>query len=268
MSKATFAVTPGRKVRLASIATKDRGDFSNKDEARAATETILTRLRELQERLYAAHHRALLVVLQGMDTSGKDGAIRKVFSGMNPQGCSVVSFKAPTPIELAHDFLWRIHHHTPPKGIICIFNRSHYESVLVERVHKLVPTKVWEERFDQINQFEALLESEGTSVVKFFLHISKNEQRERLTARLEDPAKYWKFNPGDVDERKLWSKYQEAYEDCLTRCSTKHAPWHIIPADNKWYRDWAISSVIVDELERIDPKFPPAPAGLEKIVIR
>lgn len=268
MSKATFAVTPGGKVRLASIPTDDRGDFRDKDEAREATESILSRLRDLQERLYAEHRRALLVVLQGMDTSGKDGAIRKVFSGVNPQGCAVVSFKQPTPIELSHDFLWRIHQQAPSKGIICIFNRSHYESVLVERVHKIVPREVWEKRFDQINEFEELLVSEGTVVVKFFLHISKKEQRERLLARLADPSKHWKFNPGDVEVRKLWSKYQEAYEDCVTKCSTRHAPWHIIPADHKWYRDWAIGSVIVEQLQKMNPKFPPALPGLEKIKIR
>jgi PPK2 family polyphosphate:nucleotide phosphotransferase len=251
-----YVVKRGAKVRLSRVATDETGPFKDKADAADATAANLERLGELQQRLYGEAKRALLIVLQGMDTSGKDGTIRHVFGGVNPQGCSVASFKAPTPIELAHDYLWRVHAATPARGMITIFNRSHYESVLVERVLKLVPKKVWSRRYDHINQFERLLSDEGTTILKFFLHISKKEQKKRLQDRLDDPSKHWKFDVRDLDMRKRWDQYAAAYEDALSRCSTDYAPWYMIPADHKWYRNWAISDVIVRTLEKMKPRYP------------
>jgi PPK2 family polyphosphate:nucleotide phosphotransferase len=187
---------------------------------------------------------------------------------VNPQGCQVTSFKRPTPLELAHDFLWRVHTAAPPKGMIGIFNRSHYESVLVERVHNLVPEKVWKDRYEHINEMEKTLAEEGTTILKFFLHISKDEQKERLEARLKDPKKHWKFNPADLDERKLWGQYQTAYHDAIEKCSTEHAPWYVVPADRKWFRNWVLSDVIVRTLDSLKMKYPPAPPGLNKIKVK
>ena len=268
MVDSPYLVRPGGKVRLAKIRTDDTGAFRQKSEAEAETGALLDRLRELQELLYAENRRALLVVFQGMDTSGKDGAIRNVFSGVNPQGCGVASFKKPSTLELSHDFLWRHHVAAPGRGMIVIFNRSHYESVLVERVHSIVPKLVWSARYEHINRFERLLTDEGTRVIKFFLHISKAEQRERLEARLEDPKKNWKFDPNDLAERKHWSAYQRAYEDALEKCSTEHAPWYVVPADRKWFRNWVIADVIVRTLAEMKPKHPPAVKGVEKIRVR
>jgi PPK2 family polyphosphate:nucleotide phosphotransferase len=203
-----------------------------------------------------------------MDAGGKDGAIEHVFSGVNPQGCSVTSFKAPTPVEAAHDFLWRHHDAVPRKGMIGIHNRSHYEAVLVERVHELVPKNVWKGRYDRINEFERLLAEEGTTILKFFLHISKAEQKRRLERRLKDPHKNWKFNLADLKERDLWNDYQQAYEDALEKCSTEHAPWFIVPADHKWFRNWVLSDVIVRTLASLKMKYPPPAAGLNRIVIK
>ncbi|MDQ3695059.1 MAG: polyphosphate kinase 2 family protein [Chloroflexota bacterium] len=220
---------------------------------RAAGETrfaeLSRELGELQELCYAAGTEALLVVLQGMDTSGKDGAIRSVFDAVNPQGVRVSSFKVPTPLELAHDFLWRIHQQTPAKGMFGIFNRSHYESVLVERVKDLVPEQVWSRRYDQINDFERLLTASDTIVVKFFLHISKGEQKERLLKREEDPEKSWKLSPNDWIERRWWPAYIAAYQDALNRCATPNAPWYVAPADRKWYRDLVIAEALLATLQ-------------------
>jgi PPK2 family polyphosphate:nucleotide phosphotransferase len=222
---------------------------------------------ELQEVLYAESKHALLIVLQAMDAGGKDGAIRNVMSGINPQGCYVTSFKAPTPEELAHDFLWRIHQHAPPKGHIGIFNRSHYEDVLIVRVHQLVPESVWRGRYQHINYFEKLLADNGVTILKFFLHISKEEQKERLQARQKDKTKHWKFNPGDLKERALWDEYMAAYEDAINHCNQPWAPWHIVPANKKWYRNVVIAERIVETMESLEMKYPPAPEGVESVVI-
>jgi PPK2 family polyphosphate:nucleotide phosphotransferase len=222
----------------------------------AATKKLTEKLSDLQERFYAEATRGLLIVLQAMDTGGKDGTIKHVFKIVNPLGVHVASFKVPTSIESAHDYLWRVHAKTPAKGDIVIFNRSHYESVLVERVHELVPKKVWKKRYRHIKAFEQLLVDEGTTVVKFFFHISKDEQRERLLARLDDPNKRWKFNPDDVAERKLWDDYQAAYEDAINKTDSQHAPWHVVPANHKWYRNYYVSKVLVDTLQDLKPKFP------------
>jgi len=264
MIQSPYRVAPGQKVRLKSIKPDGTGRFRDKEEVQEATQKNLVRMAEIQQMLYAEGRRSLLVVLQGMDTSGKDSTIRHVFSGVNPQGCSVTSFKAPSTTELAHDYLWRIHAHTPARGMITVFNRSHYESVLVERVHKIVPRGVWSARYDHINCFEQMLSDEGTRIIKLFLHISKDEQRKRLEERLADPKKNWKFDASDLSERELWDDYHKAYEDTFSRCSTKQAPWYVIPADHKWFRNWLISEILVEALEDMDPKHPPAPEGIEK----
>lgn len=207
----------------------------------------------------------MLVVLQGMDAAGKDGTIRHVLSGVSPQSCQVTTFKKPTAEELDHDFLWRVHRAVPRRGSVEFFNRSHYEDVLVVRVHKLVPEKHWRQRFDQINEFEALLTSSGTTVVKFFLHIDREEQRKRLQARLDDPQKRWKFSPADLQERSFWDDYQRAYEEVLTRCNTMQAPWYVVPANHKWHRNWVVSRVLRETLEEMDPQFPPADESLKDI---
>jgi PPK2 family polyphosphate:nucleotide phosphotransferase len=211
---------------------------------------------ELQDRLFAEGTRSLLLVLQGMDTSGKGGTLEHVVGAMGPQGCRIVSFKAPTPEELRHHYLWRIRRAVPPAGLVGVFDRSHYEDVLVVRVHDLVPEAVWSKRYDELNRFEARVAASGTTIVKAMLHISFDEQRERLLARLDDPDKHWKFRERDIDERGRWADYQAAYEDALTRCSTAVAPWYVIPADHKWYRNWAISRILVETLEEMDPRYP------------
>jgi PPK2 family polyphosphate:nucleotide phosphotransferase len=241
-------VEPGKKVRLAAIDPAADGGLSKADGVQRTAE-LTTRLADLQQELYAASVHSLLVVLQGMDTSGKDGTIRKVFSSVNPQGCQVTSFKAPNEVELDHDFLWRVHRRTPANGMIGVFNRSHYEDVLIVRVHELVPRKVWKQRYQQINDFERLLVDSGTIVCKFFLHISKEEQRQRLLAREQDVEKAYKLSPDDWKERDRWEDYAVAYEEALHRCSTPEAPWTIVPADRKWYRDLAIAEALVDRLE-------------------
>lgn len=239
-----------------------------KDESHALLEKNVGRLAELEYRLYAESKRALLIVLQGMDASGKDGTVRHVMSGLNPQSCRVTSFKVPTAEEQAHDFLWRIHRAVPAHGEIGIFNRSHYEDVLIVRVRNLVPKSVWSKRYRQINDFEAMLAENGVHILKFFLHISKDEQRERLQARLKDKTKNWKFNPGDLEERKLWKDYQRAYEDALSRCSSKHAPWFVVPANKKWFRNLAVSQIIVETLEKLDMKFPKPAFDLSRVVVK
>lgn len=247
--KYAIRVSPDERVNLASIDT-GHDHKAEEDEGRAKFAELGPKLAELQEELYAARVHSVLIVLQGMDTSGKDGTVRHVFDHVNPQGCRVEAFKVPTEEEVAHDFLWRVHKVTPEKGMIAVFNRSHYEDVLVVRVHKLIPDSVWKSRYAQINRFEEFLTENNTLIFKFFLHISKDEQKERLLAREQDVAKAWKLSAGDWHERELWDKYQEAYEDALSHCSTSHAPWHIIPADSKWFRDLTVRQALVDGLSK------------------
>ena len=265
MIKSPYLVKPGKPFKLSKIDTADRGSFKDKSHAEHEIEKNLEKLRELQSVFYAESKRSMLVVFQAMDAGGKDGAVDHVFSGINPQGCSVTSFKAPTHIELAHDYLWRIHAAAPARGMIGIFNRSHYESVLVERVRGLAPKSVWSNRYNHINAFEKMLADEGTIILKFFLHISKKEQKARMESRLNDPSKNWKFNPGDLDDRKLWPEYMEAFEDALHKCSTEHAPWIVVPSDHKWFRNWVISDTIVKTLGKLDMKYPDPAPGIEKI---
>ncbi|GAP13293.1 polyphosphate:AMP phosphotransferase [Longilinea arvoryzae] len=251
-----YFVRPRQKIDLRNWEPDDTHAWKGSDKAVTELADLTAKLESLQEQLYCESKHRLLVVLQGMDTSGKDGVIRKVFEGVNPQGVRVASFKVPTPIELAHDYLWRVHSQTPGKGEMVIFNRSHYEDVLAVRVHNLVPENVWKKRYNQINEFERLLVEEGTTVLKFYLHISRDEQKERLLERIETPEKNWKFNPGDLEERKLWPEYMAAYEDVLNRTSTEWAPWYLVPADKKWFRNVLISSVIVETLKGFDMKYP------------
>ncbi len=265
MSHAKYLVEPGQKVRLSHIDADDTGQFKDKQEAKHETEKNLARLSDLQEVLYADAKHSVLIVLQAMDAAGKDGTIKHIFSGVNPQGCSVTSFKAPSTLELAHDYLWRIHEAAPPHGMIGIFNRSHYESVLVERVKKLVPKETWSKRYEQINDFERMLSAEGTTIIKVFLHISKAEQAKRLQARLDDPAKHWKFDPLDLKVREQWDDYQTAYEDAIEKCSTKAAPWYVIPANHKWFRNWVVSQVMVKTLSSLHLQFPPPAPGIGKL---
>jgi len=225
-------------------------------------------LEELQEALYAQQKHKVLIILQGMDTSGKDGVIRHVFEGVNPQGVRVASFKQPTSEELAHDYLWRIHKQMPAKGEMVIFNRSHYEDVLIVRVHGLVAEHVWKKRYDQINAFEKMLWEEGTTILKFFLHIDKEEQKRRLQARLEDRKKQWKFNQADLKEREYWGDYQAAYEDVLNKTSTEHAPWYIVPSNKKWLRNAIIAELIVSHLKKLDIEYPKPEVDLSEIVIK
>jgi PPK2 family polyphosphate:nucleotide phosphotransferase len=238
-----------RKVSLADYNPNDVTDLTKREVESKLLPEFRQSLLQLQDLLYGAQQHSVLIVLQGMDTAGKDGTIRHVMSGVNPTGCYVWSFKVPTEEELKHDFLWRVHHHTPELGTIAIFNRSHYEDVLVARVHNLVPRKVWEQRYDQINAFEQLLAENGTVILKFFLHISKKEQEERLLAREDDVEKAWKLSVGDWKEREYWDEYVQAYEEALSRCSTPHAPWHIVAADKKWYRNYVVGQAIVEQLE-------------------
>lgn len=262
----TLTVEPGKQVRLADFDPGYHGKLE-KQVANDESARLVAAITPLAERLYAENKRSVLLVLQGMDTSGKDGTIRHVLSGVNPQSCQVTSFKAPTPHELDHDFLWRIHANVPARGNIGIFNRSHYEDVLIARVHQLVPKKVWSGRYDLINAFEQLLVSEGTTIIKVFLHIGKDEQRERLQARIDDPEKRWKFNLADLSERKVWDKYLQAYEDAISRCNTAAAPWHIVPANRKWYRNLIVSRLLHDALVKLDPQFPPSAADLKGVVV-
>ena len=260
-------VKPGKKVRLKDRDPRDSSLFSGQEETKAATAALAKDIDSLQDRLYAEGSRALLVVLQGMDTSGKDGTIRGVFNATGPLGVSVTAFGPPTKTELAHDYLWRVHAACPRRGTIGIFNRSHYEDVLIAKVRKFASEEVIEQRYEQINAFEKLLVENGTTILKFMLHISEDEQKERLQERLNDPKKNWKFNAGDLDDRKLWPEYQDAYETALHRCSTPWAPWHIIPADRKWVRNAAIASIVKQTLENMDPQYPKVPWKPEDIEI-
>jgi len=255
-SRGAIRVRPGRPIRLSAIDPDSTGGFEGKDAARVSLDKDLDRLRERQRLLYADGRHALLVVLQAMDTGGKDGTIRHVLSGLNPVACVVTSFKVPSAEELAHDFLWRIHKAVPPNGVIGVFNRSHYEDVLVVRVHQLVSPAVWKARYEQINQFERILSENGVRIVKIYLHISKGEQKRRLLARLDEPAKRWKFSMADLAERKLWDKYMDAYEHMIRNTSTAEAPWYVLPADNKWFARLVMSTVIIDVLDRLDLEFP------------
>ncbi len=260
-----YRVDPDSFGGLSTVDPDANGGYE-KATAKPIMKALNSRVEELQENLYAHGKGRLLVVLQATDTGGKDGTIRAVFDKTNPQGVHVASFKKPTSEELAHDYLWRIHHHTPAKGHITVFNRSHYEDVLIVRVRELVEEQVWRKRYEHIRNFEQMLSDEGTTIVKIFLHISKDEQRERLQARVDDPKKHWKFEMGDLEERKLWDSYQTAFADMLTETSTADAPWYIVPANRKWYRNIVISQILVDTLERIaSDDFPPNPElhGLE-----
>lgn len=254
-------VRPGSRVRLAR---RDHGETHGWDKARAEAELDqqLARLADLQDRFWAEAKRSVLVVLQGIDAAGKDGTINKVMEAFNPQGCPVTSFKVPSAEELAHDFLWRVHKKVPRKGEIGIFNRSHYEDVLVVRVHDLVPRNVWKARYDQINDFEGILADNGTTIVKFFLAIDRDEQRERFQARYDDPTKRWKFSMGDLEERKLWDDYQAAFDDALSRTSTAQAPWYVIPANRKWFRNLAVATILADTMAELNPAYPPVADGI------
>jgi PPK2 family polyphosphate:nucleotide phosphotransferase len=263
-----YRVKPGARVRLKDYDPDDTGGLCDRAEAEKPMQKNIQRLSELEYLLYAESRRSLLIVLQAMDAGGKDGTIRHVMSGLNPQNCRVTSFKVPSATELAHDFLWRIHAAVPAKGEIGIFNRSHYEDVLVARVHDLVSEKTWRGRYEQINRFEDSLSKNNIRVLKFFLHISKAEQRKRLEERLKDPAKNWKISPADLAERKRWGDYVEAYEEALGRCSTDEAPWFIIPANHKWFRNLAVSEIIVEALEEMDMKFPPPSFDVSKVRLR
>jgi len=261
-----FRVKPGDKIDLSALDPAATPGFNHK-EGDERLQEFNDRLEVLQEALWAENKHRVLVVLQGMDTSGKDGTIRHVFEGVNPLGVRVAAFKAPTQEELEHDFLWRVHPKVPARGEMVIFNRSHYEDVLVARVQKLVPPEVWQARYGQINDFERLLADTGTTILKFFLHISKDEQKERLQARLDDPQKQWKFRKGDLVDRALWDEYIKAYEEALSRTSQKHAPWYIVPADKKWYRNLVVATVLVKALEDLNIQIPQAEEDLKGIVI-
>ena len=252
-----YIVEPGSKVRLGKIDPGDTSGFEgSKGEGEKAIDSILRKLDPLQELLYAEHKHRLLVVLQGMDSSGKDGTIRRVFEGVNPEGVRVAHFGKPSTQELDHDYLWRAHLQVPAKGEIVIFNRSHYESVLVERVHELVPEKVWSKRYRQIVDFERMLNEEGTTILKFFLHIDKKEQAKRFQDRLKDPTKHWKFSYLDYNERAYWKDYTSAYEEALERTSTDEAPWYIVPSNHSWFRDLVVAQTIVKTLDDLDMKYP------------
>ena len=249
-------VNPGSRVRLAKIDAAATFGF-DKASAAPVLERQLDRMSVLQDRFWAEAKQSVLVVLQGIDAAGKDGTINKVMEAFNPLGCVVSSFKVPTAEELAHDYLWRIHKRVPGKGEIGIFNRSHYEDVLVVRVHKLVPRRVWSARYDQINDFERTLAASGTTIVKFFLTIDRDEQRSRIQARYDDPTKRWKFSMGDLEERQLWDDYQAAFDEALSKTSTARAPWYVIPANRKWFRDLAVATILADTLAALTPTYPP-----------
>jgi len=257
-------VRPGGDVQLKKLDPDDTFGIKRNDKA---LEKTLDRLRELQLLLYADKRYSLLIVLQGLDAAGKDGTIRHVMSGVNPQGCDVTSFKAPSSEDLARDYLWRIHKAVPPRGTIGIFNRSQYEDVLIVRVHKLVPKSVWGQRYQQINDFERMLTDNGTTVLKFFLHISKEEQKKRFEARIQDPSRNWKLSLPDFQERQHWDDYTAAYEDALSKCSTKEAPWYVIPANKKWFRNYLVAELIAKALENMRLKYPAPSVDISKVVL-
>src|SRR6202048_1710213 len=254
--KPPYRIKPGTKVRLAKLSTSETSGYKSERAASAALSKHRAALATLQEVLYACQTKALLIVLQGMDTAGKDGPIRHIFSGINPQGCDVTAFKVPTPLNPRHDFLWRVHAATPARGTIGIFNRSHYEDVLVPAAHKRVPLSTIRKRIDDINEFEEMLVDNDVVILKFFLHISREEQTRRLQARLDDPDKHWKLDPADFRERQFWNEYMEAYERVLATTSPKHAPWFVIPSDQKWYRNIVISGILVDAMKALRLRYP------------
>jgi PPK2 family polyphosphate:nucleotide phosphotransferase len=260
-----FIVDSGSKIHLNEINPAYMGKLASRKDGEAEVQRNVARLNDLQYLLYAQATQSLLIVLQALDAGGKDGIVRHLFTGMNPQGMEAFEFKQPTAEELAHDFLWRAHRRTPAKGQITIFNRSHYEDVLVVRVHKLVPKFVWSKRYDLINAFEEALCQSGTRILKFYLHISPDEQLRRFKKRLDDPARNWKIDESDYTDRELWPRYREAYEEAMERTSTKHAPWYIIPADHKWFRNVAVSKIIADAMDEMDLKVPPARVDLAEI---
>jgi PPK2 family polyphosphate:nucleotide phosphotransferase len=261
-------IAPGSVVDLRALETRDASAApGGKDATHAATDDLAARLAELQDVLWARNDERVLVVLQGIDTAGKGGTIKHVFGAVNPAGLRVVSFKAPTEPELSRDYLWRIHQHVPAAGEIGVFDRSHYEDVLVVRVEELVPEERWRRRFAHINDFERMLVDEGTTIVKLFLHISEEEQRERLQARLDEPEKHWKFRLEDLDARARWAEYAEAFAEAISETSTEHAPWHVIPADRKWYRNWAVATIMVEVLEGLELTWPEPETDVTAVVV-
>lgn len=265
---ASFRVPPVTKVSLNAFDPDSHVGFERgKAAGKQALPTLNRRLSELQKRLWAESSQKLLVVIQAIDTGGKDGTVRNVFTGVNPQGVRIHSFGVPSEEELAHDYLWRVHQHAPADGVIGVFNRSHYEDVLVVRVRHLVPEARWAKRYDHINDFERRLTDEGTTIVKLFLNISKDEQRKRLQSRLDDPEKNWKFRSGDLEDRELWEEYIKAFEAMLSRTSTAHAPWYVVPANRKWYRNLAVSRILIETLEKMNPTYPDAEPGIARLVV-
>ncbi len=260
-------IAPGQAIILNELPADGKLFHNNRDKAEKEFKTLRKQFRDIQARLYAEGKRKLLLVFQAMDAGGKDGAIRAVTQGVNPQGVRVTSFKAPSKEELAHDFLWRVHQEAPAKGMIRIFNRSHYEDVLIVRVDNIVPESVWRPRYEHINNFEKLLTDSGTTILKFYLHISKEEQRDRFQERIDEPEKNWKFSFEDLEKRKQWDDYMVAFEEMLAKTSTEYAPWYVIPANQNWYRNLAVTRVIVNMLEKLNPQFPPPEGAVDGIVI-
>jgi PPK2 family polyphosphate:nucleotide phosphotransferase len=260
-----FKVEPNSKVTLDELDAGYRGEHEDKQSAQPELEQYGAKLRDLQYLMYAENKRSLLIILQGMDAAGKDGTINHVLSTMNPQGCRVYNFKIPSPEEQAHDYLWRIHQATPRKGYVAVFNRSHYEDVLTVRVHNLVPKEVWSKRYDEINAFEELLTNNGTHILKFYLHIDKEEQLARFKERLDDPKRQWKISELDYTEREYWHSYREAYDEAISKCSTVNAPWYIIPSNHKWFRNLAVSQILVHTLESLNMKFPEPTVNIQEI---
>ncbi|MGI9659202.1 MAG: polyphosphate kinase 2 family protein [Gaiellaceae bacterium] len=261
-------VKPGKPANLAKRDARDGLGLEGKDEGKELLGELIEELALLQNRLWAEGERSLLLVLQGLDASGKDGTIRSVFTGVNPQGCQVVSFKAPSSNERAHDYLWRVHDVCPARGRIGIFNRSHYEDVVAVRVRELAPKRVWSKRPGHINDFERMLTDEGTTIVKVYLHLSNEEQRERLQERVDNPEKRWKFRAGDLDDRALWGDYMKAFEETITETSTKWAPWYVVPTDRNWVRNVAVASLLVETLRELDPKIPDPEEGIAGTVVK
>lgn len=267
MKSSDYRVSLNDKVNLSKWDPNDTADVPSKEVGKAVLKENRKSIADLQERLYAEGRQSLLVVFQALDTGGKDGCIKDVFKGVNPTGLKVWSFKGPTDEELSHDFLWRIHAHTPAAGDMAVFNRSHYEDVLVVRVKDLVEKEIWEKRYGQINAFEETLDERGTRIIKFYLHISKDEQKERLQARLDNPEKHWKFSSADLVERGFWNDYQKAFEEAISKTSTDDAPWYVIPANKKWFRNALVSNIVRETLEDMAPQFPAPEEGLEKVVV-
>jgi len=260
-----FKVDSNSRVKLDEIDAGYKGEHEDKDSAQAELEKDALRLHDLQYLMYAENKRSLLIILQGMDAAGKDGTIDHVLTAMNPQGCRVYAFKTPSAEELTHDYLWRIHQATPRKGYVSVFNRSHYEDVLTVRVHNLVPKEVWLKRYGEINAFERQLFDNGTHILKFYLHIDKEEQLARFKQRLDDPNRHWKISESDYAEREYWQEYERAYEDAISKCSTDYAPWYIIPANHKWFRNLVVSRILVNTLESFNMKFPPPIVNIAEI---